>query len=231
MRNRPNERAPENLNAPARRGQRAAPERRCILTGESRPAEQLVRLAIAPDGSVLPDILGKAPGRGAWVTPDRDLIEKAGAKGLKAALARSFKSGDFAVPDDLAERIDTQLEKATLDRLGLEARSSHLLTGTEKIEGAARGGQVDLLLHAADSAPDGRSRLAQAWRVGRDLQGSGETGLVLPVGREALSRALGRQNAVHVAVLGKAAADRVMLHLGRWLNFTISPMEPQAAVE
>jgi hypothetical protein len=34
-----------------------------------------------------------------------------------------------------------------------------------------------------------------------------------------LSAALGRQNAVHVALIDQKAADRVMHHLGRWLNF------------
>ena len=41
------------------------PERRCVLSGRTAPREDLVRLAISPDGEVLPDALAKAPGRGA----------------------------------------------------------------------------------------------------------------------------------------------------------------------
>lgn len=41
------------------------PERRCILTGNNGSRDDLVRLAIAPDGLVLPDALARAPGGGA----------------------------------------------------------------------------------------------------------------------------------------------------------------------
>ena len=50
-------------------------------------------------------------------------------------------------------------------------------------------------------------------------KGPGKGGLKLPVDRDALSGALGRSNAVHVALIDQKAADRVMHHLGRWLNF------------
>lgn len=226
MRNRPNECLSDDLTSLGRRGQRAAPERRCILTGETHPARDLVRLAISADGSVMPDVRAKAPGRGAWITPSRALLDQAGGKGLRAALARSFKSGGLTVPDNIVQLVETQLRQATLDRLGLEARASNLLTGMEKIEAALRNGRVDLLLHAADSGDDGRSRLAQALRVGTGREASGDKGVVLPVGREDLSMALGRQNAVHAAILGKSAADRVQEHLARWLKFTNSPMQP-----
>src|SRR3546814_6442175 len=78
---------------------------------------------------------------------------------------------------------DLQLQLATLDRLGLESRSGTLLSGNEKIETAARKGQVRLLLHASHAGEDGRKKLAQAWRVGEDDEGSGREGLVLPVDR------------------------------------------------
>src|SRR3546814_8672092 len=69
----------------------------------------------------------------------------------------------------------------------LESRSGTLLSGNEKIETAARKGQVRLLLHASDAGEDGRKKLAQAWRVGEDDEGSGREGLVLPVDRGTLS--------------------------------------------
>ena len=42
-------------------------ERKCILTGDRADPETLIRLAIGPDGQVLPDVRAKAPGRGAWI--------------------------------------------------------------------------------------------------------------------------------------------------------------------
>ena len=70
MRTPPNERVNPAIADP--KGTRAsASERRCVLSGDTVSREALVRLAISPDGLVLPDPAAKAPGRGAWIKPDR----------------------------------------------------------------------------------------------------------------------------------------------------------------
>ena len=194
------------------------PERSCILTRGRAPQAALVRLVLAPDGRVLPDVRAKAPGRGAWIGVTRAELEAAG-KRLRGALARAFKTGELSVPDDLPALIAAALERNALDRLGLEARAGTLLTGSERIEQAARAGQVRALYHAADASADGARRLAQAWRVGSDDEGSGRQGLALPVDRPILSMALGRENVVHIAVVDRAAAARVGEALNRWLHF------------
>jgi predicted RNA-binding protein YlxR (DUF448 family) len=200
--------------------------RRCILIGERAPREALVRLALSPDGHVLPDVRAKAPGRGAWIGVTRAELEIAIAKGkLKGALARAFKTGPVLVPDDLPQMIATALERAVLDRLGLEARTGHLLTGAEKIEAAARSGKLTMLLHASDAGTDGNRKLDQAWRVGNDDEGSTLRGLALPVPRTILAVALGRQNVVHIGLTERDAARRVSETLDRWLHF----IGPQSA--
>ena len=40
------------------------PERKCIATGESQPKAGLIRFCVGPDGMIVPDIMGKLPGRG-----------------------------------------------------------------------------------------------------------------------------------------------------------------------
>jgi len=192
------------------------PERSCILTREAAPREALIRLALSPDGEILPDVRAKAPGRGAWIGVDRAALDKALASGkLRGALARAFKTNDIRIPDDLGERIASALRQSVLDRLGLEARAGTLVSGGEKIETAARKGEVRLLLHAADAGEDGNRRLDQAMRVG----GAEEQGLVFPEQRAILSLALGRQNVVHIAMIDRAAAQRVRHALGRWCAF------------
>jgi uncharacterized protein len=192
------------------------PERRCILSGQHAARNDLVRLALSPEGEVLPDVRAKAPGRGAWIGVDRAALGEALAKGkLKAALSRAFKTGDLKIPPDLAERIETALRQAALDRLGLEARAGTLLTGAEKIETACRKGEVHLLLHADDAGDDGSRKLDQAWRVG----GGEPQGLAIPAGRAILALALGRQNVVHIALIDRGAAARVRHALDRWRAF------------
>ncbi len=220
----------EKQNRPVRpaRPEKSGPERRCVLSGERENASGLIRLALGPDNIVAPDIHGKAPGRGAWIGVTADELAKAQAKGkLAGVLKRAFKVDQVQLLDDVAGRISTALEKAFLDRLGLEARSGNLILGAEKIDAAARSGQVALLLHASDASADGSGKRDQSWRVGEDEEGSGKAGIKLPVDRDTISAALGRQNAVHVALTDKKAAERVMHHLGRWLNFNGCSNAPQ----
>lgn len=198
----------------------SGPVRSCILTRDRGDRGALVRLALSPDGDVLPDIRAKAPGRGAWIGVNRAELATAITKGkLKGALARAFKTGPVVIPPDLPELIATQLQRAALDRLGLESKSGHLLTGSERIADAARAGRLHLLAHASDAGADGAGKLAQAWRVGSDKEGSALKGLVLPMTRTTLSLALGRENVVHIGLTDRAAAGRVKESLDRWLHF------------
>ena len=219
MRKPPNDSLTEARPSRVREGSEG-PERTCILTRAAGARDALIRLALSPDGEILPDVRAKAPGRGAWIGVDRAALEEAQRKGkLKAALARAFKTGDIRIPDDLAGRIETALRQAVLDRLGLEARSGTLLTGGEKIEAACRKGEVHLLLHAADAGADGNGKLDQAWRVGGRVGGGAAQGLVIPAERPTLSLALGRQNVVHIALIDRGAAARVGQALDRWRAF------------
>jgi predicted RNA-binding protein YlxR (DUF448 family) len=211
----------------AREGKGAV--RTCILSREESPREGLIRLVLSPDGEVLPDVRAKAPGRGAWIAVARPELEAAKAKGkLKGALARAFKTGDVRIPDDLGERIEVQLRRSALDRLGLEAKAGNIVIGGERIDAAARAGKLHLLLHASDASDDGARKLAQAWRVGSDREGSGRKGLTLPVPRTILSLALGRENVVHAGLIDAKAAKRVSEALDRWLHFIGPDPAPDA---
>jgi predicted RNA-binding protein YlxR (DUF448 family) len=202
------------------RPEKHVPERKCILSGEHDARASLIRLALAPDGTVLPDLRAKAPGRGAWIGVDRAALETAITKGrLKGALARAFKTGDITIPADLPERIEEGLRRAALDRLGLETRAGAVVTGSDRIGDAARRGQLALLLHAADAAEDGNRKLDQAWRVGLGAEGEDVRGVVIPAGRAILSMALGRDNVVHIGLTVPASAARVADALGRWCGF------------
>jgi predicted RNA-binding protein YlxR (DUF448 family) len=215
-------RNPQNETAERKLG--GSSERTCIVSRRTASRDELIRLALSPDGEVAPDVRARAPGRGAWIGVNRAELEQAQAKGkLKAALARAFKTNDLIIPDDLPARIADALRQQSLDRLGLEARSGMLVNGSEKVESAARQGKVHLLIHAADAGEDGNRKLDQAWRVG----GGERAGLVFPEDRTILSMALGRENVVHVALTDPAAARRVSHAIDRWLTF----IDPNAGLE
>ncbi|AKH41094.1 hypothetical protein FHS61_001618 [Altererythrobacter atlanticus] len=211
-----------DANSTGKRGGRGdTPERRCIVSGRIDTRDNLLRLAVSPDGDVLPDALARAPGRGAWIGVSREELEQAQASGkLKAALARAFKTGKLQIPEDLPALMENALMRAFLQRLGLEMRAGHLILGSDRIAGEARMGCIAALYHAADASDDGCRKLDQAFRVGMDAEGSGMAGIRLPLDRTALSVALGRENVVHLALADGASAGRVAIPLGRLLNFT-----------
>jgi len=233
MRTPPNERLTSDIvevsQAQSSGSGKSCPERKCILTGETAARDALVRLAISPDGDVLCDPLAKAPGRGAWVGVSKVQFEQAVSKGqLKGALARAFKGTPLNIGEDLPDQIQRALERVLLDRLGIEMRGGQIVLGSDRIAEQARKGRIALLLHANDASEDGRKKLDQAWRVGREMEGSGERGITLPLDRAALSVALGRDNVVHLGVSGSGsnsgsgakAAGRVEAAVLRLLQYT-----------
>ncbi|HET7594605.1 MAG TPA: DUF448 domain-containing protein, partial [Stellaceae bacterium] len=60
----------------------SGPLRRCLVTGESRAKAELLRFVVAPDGKLVPDMAGRLPGRGLWLTARRDIVAAAVAKRL-----------------------------------------------------------------------------------------------------------------------------------------------------
>src|SRR5437588_340918 len=80
------------------------PERTCVLTRRKATKDELIRLALSPEGEVAPDVRARAPGRGAWIGVARSELDAANAKGkLKGALQRAFKRNDLRVPADPGE--------------------------------------------------------------------------------------------------------------------------------
>ncbi len=188
-------------------------ERRCILTMQPASEDTLVRLVIAPDGTLVPDVAARLPGRGMWVTADRAMIDQAVENGqLAKAASRSLKAQvqKSAVPEDLGEMIDRLLVRRCLDRMGLEQRAGHLVTGFDKIKAALakKGtGKPALLVTATDGAEDGRRKIRAA--VGTNVPE------VAVFDREALSSALGRENVVHVLLMTSGGTDRLKVDFGR----------------
>ena len=201
---------------PERLSEVVSPERRCILTGAHGPRAALIRLAVGPADQVAADLGAKLPGRGAWIVADRGILDTAMAKGkLKGALARAFKSNSLKLPDNLADQIAAGLERRSLDRLGLENKAGYLIWGHERVGEALLKGTIRLLMHAADAKADGMGKL-EARRRGASPD---TVSIVLPVGRDQLSLALGRENVVHAAISDAASAARVIETLERWAAF------------
>ncbi len=59
--------------------------RTCIVTRQNGNKDELIRFVIGPDQTVIPDIKGKLPGRGVWVTNCKQAVQKAYERKMFAA--------------------------------------------------------------------------------------------------------------------------------------------------
>lgn len=178
------------------------PERRCLATGEVLPKERLLRFVVGPGGELVADPGNRLPGRGLWLKPERAIIRRAQTRGLFARAAKAA----VKVPDDLLERLVAQERYRLLDLLGLARRAGALVSGFEKVKAALAGGRVALLVEARDGSADGRGKLAAlAAHLAPAAPLLGDFTVA------ELSQALGREYAVHAAVLESGIAARIKI--------------------
>jgi len=83
--------------------QRKVPLRKCTGCQEMKSKKELIRIVRTDAGEFSLDTTGKKPGRGAYICPTKECMEKAQkSKGLE----RSFKA---AVPKDVYEQLLREL--------------------------------------------------------------------------------------------------------------------------
>jgi predicted RNA-binding protein YlxR (DUF448 family) len=170
----------------------AAPERRCIVTGDVRPKDVLIRFVVRPAeagsaGELVPDLEARLPGRGLWITAERDIVARAVAKNFFSRAAR----GAVAVAPDLADRIEALLARRCIDHLGLARRAGQAVAGFEQVRAWIERGRAGVLVEASDGSPDGR-RKAHA--------GAGDLPVVAVLSGQELGSAFGREWFGHVAL-------------------------------
>ena len=56
------------------------PMRKCIISNEMHPKKEMIRVVINKEGEIFADATGKKQGRGAYVSKDVPLVEKAQQK-------------------------------------------------------------------------------------------------------------------------------------------------------
>ena len=133
----------------------AEPQRRCIVTGEIRGRSSLLRFVVGPNGELVADMASRLPGRGLWLTPSRDILERAIARRLFARSAHRV----VITPVGFADRVETLLVQRCADGIGLGRRAGLAVAGFEKSCEAVRAGQASLLLLALDGAEGGRRKM------------------------------------------------------------------------
>jgi len=180
----------------ASRDRSDGPERKCIATGDVQPKDGLVRFVLGPDGQLVPDVLGKLPGRGVWVTSNRAALETAIKKRL---FARGLKA-QVTVPDDLADTVDALLARRLVDLISLARKSGTAVAGYEKVKDWLVKGETRVLIQAVDGSERGKSKLSTP-------QGGTYIGCL---SANELGMAFARETVIHAAVSSGGLSQRVV---------------------
>lgn len=187
--------------------------RRCVVAQKTAPRANLLRLVVSPDGVLTPDVAGRLPGRGIWVTPTRVAI----AEGIqRKAFQKAFR-GAIKVPDGFVDQVERLLLQRLLDAVGLARRAGDAVAGAAKAEEWLAAGRVGLVFLASDAGADARRR----WQ---GLPDAVERIMVL-TGDE-IGRAFGRDRAAHLVVKNGPLKQRLIDDAGRLAGLRVSGTGP-----
>jgi predicted RNA-binding protein YlxR (DUF448 family) len=180
--------------------------RRCLVTREILPAERLIRFVVDPDDAIAPDVAGRLPGRGLWLSARRDIVAAACSGGAFAKAARR----PVQVAPDLADRVERLLRRSCLDLIGLARRAGQAVAGFEKTRDWIQRGQAAVLVCGVDAGPDGREKLN---RAGAEIPAVGL------LNGEELGKVFGRDRVVHAALGHGNLAERFVRESARLAGF------------
>lgn len=178
------------------------PERRCIVTGESQPRAGLVRFVIGPGALVVPDVAGRLPGRGIYVSASRAAIDKAAAKGLFARAAR----GAVTAPPGLADTVESALVRRLTDTLSMARKAGGAVCGYEKVKDWLASGRAAVLVQASDGSERGKGKLHPP---------DGPETLIGCLTAGELGLSFARERAIHAALAAGGLAERAVEEAAR----------------
>ena len=182
--------------------------RACALTRVRRPKDELIRFVLGPDGTVVPDLKEKLPGRGVWLTAARDVVADAAKRN---AFARALKT-EAKVPQALAAEVEKRLVEAAISALSLANKAGAAVFGNAKVEEAIGRGRVLALIHAKEAAEDGCRKLDGK---ARGMPNGAAFPAIRAFDAGELGLASGRTNVIHAALIQGGAARNVLAAASR----------------
>ena len=170
---------------------------------------------LGPDDTVIPDLGGRLPGNEVWIRCDRKAVQSA----LEQRLFTSVLGSEAVSSLDIVSQIEGLMRQAALGMLSISNKAGCVTTGFVKVEAAIRNGEIAILLHASESAVDGKgklNRLAER-RMGREFLSSS---VYCDFSSSEIDKALGGNNVRHAAVLKGGPAGNLDILLDRLRTFS-----------
>ncbi len=185
-----------------KRNGKDGPERRCIVSGSSGTTDRLIRFVVGPEAQIVPDLAGRLPGRGIWVTASRDSLDKAEAKKLFARAARQA----VTVPQGLADLVEGLLSRRVIALLSLARKGGQAVAGYEKCRDLALRDEMAVLVQAHDGSSRGKTKLRPP---------DGADSYIGCLSAQELGLAFGREHVIHAALRAGGLSQAVVEEAAR----------------
>lgn len=143
------------------------PQRSCLGCREVKDKKDLLRFVLSPDRSLVPDIQGKLPGRGAYTCLRKSCLSAAVAKNRFArAFGGEVRAGSC---DELTVSIGERLMERIGGYLALANKAGKVASGGESVFDALTKRTPGIVCLATDISPDiGQKIIGLAKRLGLD---------------------------------------------------------------
>ena len=170
----------------------------CIVTKNTFPRTEMLRFVVSPNREIVFDADEKLPGKGIWISADKDILQKAVQKKIfdKAA------GMSVVIPENLTDIVLGKLQEKCLSLLAFARKAGMLVFGFEGVKKALTNMVVSVAFEADDAAQNGKDKLYRPTDT-------------FPVfsclTREDLGQITGMEQQVHVAVLDSKLAENLIV--------------------
>lgn len=129
-----------------------APQRSCLGCRATRDKKELLRFVLDPDRTLVPDLLAKLPGRGAYTCLNHVCLRNAAQK---KQFARAF-SGDVVYnnADWLIGHVVTLLEHRIGSYLALANKAGRVVSGSDMVMELLKKRKAGVVFLATDISPE-----------------------------------------------------------------------------
>lgn len=166
----------------------------CFVSRETYPREEMLRFVAGPRNTLVFDVTGKLPGRGVWIYPLREVVQKAVAKKMFA----KFLFAPVQTKPEVMEQVETGLRTRVLSLLGLARKSGVVVFGFEAVKKAMLNGGLAMAFEAEDASAREQDKL---YHHAPDIF------VCSCFSREELGHMMGQDKVVHIGILNERASE------------------------
>ena len=186
------------------------PQRSCLGCRTAKDKKELLRFVLSPERELVPDLLSRLPGRGAYTCLTKSCLKMAVDKKL---FNRAFKGEVVSgKAEEVVGKISAMLEERLASYLALANKAGKVVSGSDMVIEALRKQQIGIVFVTRDISSDIGEKVAQtAARVGTEL--------VRLLDKERLGSLLGKELRSAAAIEKGGFADTVVKELVKYRNF------------